>query len=128
VEPEFLTMADVLHIHRNQVETFGGRHGLRDMGLLQSALAQPHASYGGRLLPPDFFAMAAAYLYHIAQNHPFLDGNKRTGAMAAMVFLDWNGITLQTDNDGLASIAFSVAEGKATKRDAADFFRALAHD
>jgi len=128
VKPEFLTVADALHIHRNQVDTFGGEHGARDMGLLESAMAQPRASYGGHLLHPDLFAMAAAYLYHIVRNHPFLDGNKRAGAMTAMVFLDWNGIALRADNDGLADITFRVAEGKATKLDVAEFFRSIAHD
>ena len=128
MEPKFLQVADALHIHRNQVDTFGGEHGVRDMTLLESAMAQPHASYGGDLLHSDLYAMAAAYLYHIARNHPFPDGNKRTGAMTAMVFLDWNGIGLQADNDGLVDIVFGVAEGKTTKLDAAEFFRSIARD
>ena len=71
--------------------------------------------------------MAAAYLYHVVRNHPFLDGNKRTGAMLAMVFLDWNGVRLRPGNEGLVSITFGVAEGRAGKHEVAEFFRSIAH-
>lgn len=127
MEPTFLTVADALHIHRNQVDTFGGEHGVRDLGLLESAMAQPHASCSGKFLHPSLFDMAAAYLYHVVRNHPFLDGNKRTGAMLAMVFLDWNGVRLRPGNEGLVSITFGVAEGRAGKHEVAEFFRSIAH-
>ena len=126
MEPEFLTVADALHIHRNQIDTFGGEHGVRDMGLLESAMAQPQAAYGGSLLHPDLFEMAGAYLFHIVRNHPFLDGNKRTGAVVAMVFLTWNRVVLRTDNEGLVDVTIRVAEGRAGKAEAAHFFRTIA--
>jgi len=74
------------------IKTYGGSEGLRDAGLLHSAIAVPQASFGGNYLHAGLFEMAAAYLYHIVQNHPFVDGNKRTGAAAAIVFLAMNDI------------------------------------
>lgn len=91
-------------------------------------MAQPRAIYGSAFLHPQPFGMAAAYLYHIVRNHPFLDGNKRTGAVVALVFLDWNGVTLRADNDGLAGITILVAEGRAGKEEIAEFFRSIACD
>ncbi len=86
--PVSLSLAEVLEIHRDQIERYGGHAGLRDLGLLQSALAMPAARFGGRYLHGDLLEMAAAYLFHIEQNHPFIDGNKRTGTVAAIVFQD----------------------------------------
>lgn len=126
MEPEFLTVADALFIHRNQITTYGGRQGVRDAGLLESAMAQPAASHGGAFLHRDLFEMAAAYLYHLVQNHPFVDGNERTGAVLALAFLEWNGIRVRHDNEGLVDITLRVASGKAGKREVAGFFRAIA--
>ena len=88
MDPAFLTLAEVLEIQRDQLYRYGGEAGVRDMGLLKSALAAPMASFGGRFLHQDIFEMAAAYLFHVVKNHPFIDGNKRTGAVAFIVF--WN--------------------------------------
>ena len=71
--------------------------------------------------------MAAAYLYHIVQNHPFVDGNKRTGAASAIIFLTINGIEIDGDEDGLVKLTLAVAQGKAGKQQIADFFRKIAH-
>jgi death-on-curing protein len=71
----FLTLAEVIDIHTDQVERYGGSHGVRNMNLLSSAVAMPAASFGGNYLHADIFEMAAAYGFHIAQNHPFIDGN-----------------------------------------------------
>ena len=87
-EPEFLDIDDVLAIHDEALATFGGSAGVRDAGLLASAVAMPRATFGGELLHEDLFAMAAAYAFHIAQNQPCVDGNKRTAILAAIVFLD----------------------------------------
>ena len=83
----FLTLSEVIDIHGNQIELYGGQKGVRDIGLLQSALAQPEASFAGQWLHEDIFLMAAAYAFHICQNHPFFDGNKRTALASALVFL-----------------------------------------
>jgi len=87
----------------------------------------PQASFGGEFLHKDIFEMAAAYLFHIVQNHSFVDGNKRTGAAAAIIFLTINGIELQADEDGLVDLTLAVAEGKAGKQHIAEFFRQIAH-
>ena len=99
-QPIFLTLADVLEIHLYQLVHFGGTSGIRDLNLLKSAVAMPQMSFGDVMLHKDIYEMAAAYLFHLVENHPFLDGNKRTGAMAAIVFLDVNGIEFNaTDED-----------------------------
>ena len=85
MSPVFLTVDDVIAIHGDQVFRFGGAIGVRDSGLLASAVAMPAAMFGGQFLHKDLYEMAAAYLFHIVSNHPFFDGNKRTGALAAYV-------------------------------------------
>jgi death-on-curing protein len=98
--PDFLTFEDVLMIHADQITSFGGTPGLRDEGLLMSALAQPGAMFDQQLLHPTISEQAAAYLYHLAMNHPFLDGNKRTAFAVMETFLRVNGYRLTlTDNE-----------------------------
>ena len=77
IDPIFLTVKEVSVLHQDQIEVFGGIHGIRDEGLLESAVMTPQASFGGEYLHSDIFEMAAAYAFHIAENQPFLDGNKR---------------------------------------------------
>ena len=124
---EFLNLAEVLEIHRDQIERYGGSSGIRDMGLLQSALAMPAVSFGGSFLHADLFEMAAAYLFHIVLNHPFIDGNKRTGAVAALVFLSLNAIEIDADEDEFEKMVLDVATGQADKSAVAEFFRRHAH-
>ncbi len=90
--PDFLQVEDVLLFHRDQIDLYGGEHGVRDMGLLESAVAQPNAGFGGQYLHEDLFEMAAAYLFHLVKNHPLVDGNKRIGAVSALAFLKLNGV------------------------------------
>jgi death-on-curing protein len=123
VTPIFLSLAEVLEIHRDQIERYGGHPGIRDLGLLQSALAMPAAGFGGKYLHSDLIEMSAAYLFHIVQNHPFIDGNKRTGTVAAIVFLSLNGNELEADEAQLEKLVFAVAQGKAGKNTIADFLR-----
>lgn len=92
--PEFISKADVLAIHKRQIEKFGGLDGVRDEGLLDSALAQPQATFFGELLHSTIPTQAAAYLYHLAKNHPFLDANKRTAFATTIAFLGINGYEL----------------------------------
>ena len=98
-EIQFLTFADVVEIHEYQIENFGGASGLRDIELLKSAIGMPESTFGGAFLHPTIYEMAAAYLYHLVENHPFVDGNKRVGAMAALVFLDINNIDFELVKD-----------------------------
>jgi death-on-curing protein len=97
--PDFLSVVEVLFLHEEQLARYGGGTGIRDIGLLESAVAQPQATFGSEYLHADLFQMAAAYAFHIAQNQPFVDGNKRTGLVAALVFLDLNGVFAE-DTEG----------------------------
>ncbi len=83
----------------------------------------PAAGFGGRYLHTDLFEMAAAYLFHITQNHPFVDGNKRTGAVASLVFLSLNGVDVLAEEEEFEKIVLGVAEGKLDKAALAEFFR-----
>ena len=114
-EIEFLSVDVVLALHRRQLARFGGGEGLRDRGLLESAVAQPQSSFGGTYANDGLFAMAAAYLFHIVSNHPFVDGNKRAGLLAAQVFLDVNGVTLEHDSQAFYALTMGVAEGRIDK-------------
>jgi death-on-curing protein len=109
-EPEFLEIVDVLELHERQIEAFGGTMGLRDQGLLESALAVPRATFGGQLVHDSIFAMAAAYAFHVGENQPFLDGNKRTGLGAALLFLRLNGLRVVDPGEAFydAMIAISA--------------------
>ena len=123
---DFLSVEDVLSLHAEQIDLYGGDRGLRDMGLLASAVAQPRATFGGEYLHGDIFEMAAAYLFHVVQNHPFLDGNKRAGAVAALVFLDLNGIEIDAPRGSIYDLVLSVATRQAGKAEIAEFFRSHA--
>jgi len=90
--PVFLTFDEVLEIHRDQIARYGGAQGIRDLGLLQSALAQPAAMFGSQYLHADLFEMAAAYQFHMLQVHPSVVENKRVGTVAAFVFLELNNL------------------------------------
>jgi death-on-curing protein len=120
---DFLTIEDVLELHEDQIATYGGSYGVRDQGLLESALAQPRAMYGGDYLHSDVFHMAAAYAYHLARNHPFVDGNKRIAAAAGIVFLAINGHELRADDEVLYDTMIAVATGTLEKERLADFYR-----
>ncbi|HZH75622.1 MAG TPA: type II toxin-antitoxin system death-on-curing family toxin [Archangium sp.] len=113
--PDFLTLEDVLDIHTQQLARFGGGEGMRDLGLLESALAQPQATFGGEYVHQSLWEMAAAYLFHIVSNHPFIDGNKRVGLLAALVFLELNGTTLTQGSEELYELTMAVAAGRMTK-------------
>jgi death on curing protein len=123
VELTFLTLDEVTAIHRDQLAHYGGLEGVRDWGLLQSAIAMPAAGFGGQFVHSDLCEMAAAYLFHIVQNHPFIDGNKRVGAVAAYVFLALNNVQLTADQNVYADLVLSVARGKTPKSAVAEFFR-----
>ena len=123
MSPDFLTLEEVLEIHDDQINRYGGASGIRDFGLLESALAQPQTIFGGSFLHTDLFEMDAAYFFHIIQNHPFMDGNKRVGAVAALVFLEMNNKTVIMTNDELESQVLSVAQGLTDKTASAKFFR-----
>jgi len=123
VDPTFLTLDEVIEIHRDMIERYGGSFGIRDEGLLESAPAMPQAGFGEQYLHSDVFEMAAAYLFHIVRNHPFVDGNKRTGAMAAFTFLKLNQQTLNAGELKFERLVRAAAEGKLGKEKIAEFFQ-----
>jgi len=124
VTPTFLTLDDLLDSHAEQIANYGGTHGIRDIGLLESARAQPEARFGGQYLHVELFEMAAAYLYHIVQNHPFIDGNKRVGLEAALVFLEINDLSLDATDDELIDLTLRTAQSLVSKTEIADYLRA----
>src|ERR1700723_3634303 len=115
MEPVFLSLDEILEIHEQQIERYGGAAGLRDPAGLESAVATPQATFGGEFLHPSIPAMAAAYLFHLCQNHAFIDGNKRVGANAAITFLLMNNWEPTFDEDQLAELVLSVASAGLTK-------------
>jgi len=125
MEPEFLTLEDVLDIHERQLERFGGSGGIRDRGLLESAVAMPQSAFGGEWLHADLFEMAAAYAFHIAENQPFIDGNKRAGLLCAVVFLDINGISLDYPGERLYQAMIDIANKKSDKKSFAALLKEL---
>ncbi len=125
MERSFLTLADVIRIHVDQIERYGGQVGIRDLGLLQSALAMPRASFGQEWLHRDLYEMAAAYAFHVSQNQPFIDGNKRTGLVSALAFLEINGVSIVDREGRLYQAMMDVASGALDKPGLAGVFRAL---
>ena len=122
-EPHFLDLHEITMIHEHQIEVYGGMPGIRDLGMLESALAMPSASFGDEYYHKDLFEMAAAYLFHLAQDHPYIDGNKRIAAAAAFHFLDMNGVLVDAPNVAFRDLVFGVASGKVLKPAIAAFFR-----
>lgn len=123
-EPVFLTFAKVIKIHDYQIEHFGGAPGLRDIELLKSAIGMPFATFGGAFLHPTLYEMASAYLFHLVENYSFIDGNKRVGAMAALIFLDLNGLDFDASDEDFTAIVLRVASGKMRKAEITLFFEA----
>lgn len=121
----FLTLAEVIEIHSDQITRYGGPHGVRDMNLLSSAIAMPQASIHGEFLHSSIFKMAAAYVFHISQNHPFVDGNKRTALASALVFLEMNGIIIFDSKGRLYEDILALAEGKVNKEEFAETLKNL---
>ena len=123
VGPRFLTQEEVFAIHAIQVLNFGGAGELRDLGLLDSSINAVRASFGGEFLYRDIFEMAASYAVSIVGNHPFVAGNKRTGAMCAAVFLDINGYDFDADDVAFTQAILDIACGRAGVTELAVFFR-----
>ena len=115
MQPVFLSLDEILEIHEQQIERYGGAPGLRDIAGLESAVATPQATFDGEFLHRSIPAMAAAYLFHLCQNQAFIDGNKRTGANAAITFLFMNGWDLALDEEEVVSLVLSVVSGQLDK-------------
>ncbi|MEH2037411.1 type II toxin-antitoxin system death-on-curing family toxin [Nostoc sp.] len=115
--PRFLSISQVLDIHQDEINSFGGTSGVRDEGLLDSALAQPQATFGGELLHPTIHEQAAAYLYHLAMNHPFIDGNKRTAFAVMDTFITLNGYSLNLSQEQAYNLVIQVVQKEISKEE-----------
>lgn len=128
MNPDFLTDEDVLRLHASLIREFGGDLGVRDHGLLTSAVAQPRATFDGQYLHTGLFMMAGAYLFHLANNHPFVDGNKRAALLASLTFLRINGVTISAGTEILYDLTMAAVQGQADKAAIADELQRLAED
>jgi death-on-curing protein len=124
-QTRFLSVGEVVLIHDDQVRRYGGGSGLRDVSLLESAVAQPAATFEGRDLHLDLIDKAAAYAFHLCRDHPFVDGNKRVALAAALVFLELNGVTINDPKGALCGLMIEVALGRSGRREIADVLRRL---
>ena len=105
----YLSLEQLRALHRIQLELFGGSGGLRDKGALEAAMARPQMTFGGEDLYPDLAGKVAALMHSLVMNHPFVDGNKRVGAMAAELFLEANDHVLETSDEGLTELTWALA-------------------
>ena len=122
----YLTAEQILFIHARVIDETGGAHGVRDVGLLQSAAARPKATFGGDELYPDIFSKAAALMESLARNHPFLDGNKRTAVTATGLFLQINGLLLEAPQKTFERFALDMAVGKLAQGEATAWLKKYA--
>ena len=118
-----LTVEQVLFLHARLIDEIGGRHGVRDLGLLESAVARPKCTFEGDDMYADSLAKAAALMESLVQNHPFLDGNKRTAIAAAALFLRANGWRPSASNSQLEAFTWRVATSRVPLADIASWFR-----
>jgi death-on-curing protein len=123
----FLDLEDVLAIHADQISRYGGNCSVRDMGLVESAIAVAQASFAGQFAHVNIYEMAAAYLYHLVMNHPFVDGNKRTGTVCAIAFLKLNGINVKMNNEKLSDFVIEIAKGQKNKTEITKFLKQNSH-
>lgn len=120
---KFLTVEQIIEIHDAFLEDHGGLPGIRDKGLLISAVEMPRASMFGEYLHKTIYDKAAAYLFHLVQNHPFNDGNKRTGALTTILFLEENGIKIAFSDESYEEFVINIAKGQKNKEEIAYFLK-----
>jgi len=114
---KFITIEEVIEIHSSIIQFAGGLDGMRDIGLLISAIEMPKSTMFGEDLHESVFDKAAAYIFHIVCNHAFLDGNKRTGLVVGLIFLDMNGVEITTPEPDLEEMVCGVAQGRLNKQE-----------
>jgi death-on-curing protein len=125
---EYLTVNEVLLLHARVIQRTGGSRGVRDMGLLESALARPRATFGGADLYPDLWTKAAALAHSLAQNHPFVDGNKRVALAAMGILLELNGCWLTASNEDAAAFIQRLVTGGIGIEETAAWLRTHSED
>lgn len=119
----YLSLTQVIELHQELVEAFGGRAGIRDRAGLEAAVARPAMTFGGEDLYPDLSTKAAALLHSLVLNHTFIDGNKRIGAAAAELMLDINGFALAVDDESFEDVTLATARGEMSAEALAIWFR-----
>ena len=124
-ETAFFTVENVLELHSDTLRHEGGLSGVRDRGLLESAVMMPQQQFEGEYLHPDLASQAAAYLYHLAQNHAFHDGNKRIAAGVALVFLRRNGAVKLPTQEEMERVTLAVASGEMSKEAVTQWLRGV---
>lgn len=121
----FVEVIEAIALQQDQIDRYGGDAGIRDRGLLESAMAMPRASFAGDYVHHDLIEMAGAYLFHLAKNHAFVDGNKRVALAVMLYFLDFNALRLQAGHGEVEQLVLDVASGTITKDQAAAVLRRL---
>ena len=119
----FLTLKEIFRIHRDLIDQFGGSYGIRDFALLESSLSQPKAAFSNDYVHKNIHEMTAAYAYHIIKNHAFVDGNKRTGILAALIFLKKNCGETKVNQKVMYKLALDIANSKISKKQIAAVFK-----
>ena len=112
-----LNKEQIKYLHNKMIQETGGRNGIRDEGLLDSALSAPFQSFGGMELYPSMFGKAARLCYGLIKNHAFFDGNKRIGIYAMLVFLELNGVEIECNEEELIALGLEIASGKIEEKD-----------
>ncbi|MBW0436031.1 type II toxin-antitoxin system death-on-curing family toxin [Leptospira yasudae] len=107
----YLSYEEILYIHKNQIEEYGGSYGIRDKNLLESAISQPLSGFDNQEFHIGLIQKAAAYLFYLCKNHAFIDGNKRVALASALIFLDLNGVEIEDQEDSLYELTIGVADG-----------------
>lgn len=120
---KFPTFEQIIAIHFDQIENYGGTHGVRDITLLESAVFRPQSSFGGKELYPTLFNKVAALCHSLIKNHPFIDGNKRTGIVSAIFLLDINGYGLFVSQKELVETSLDIAQNKLDLGQIADWIK-----
>ena len=125
---KFLTFSEILLILEDQIRNYGGAYGVRDINLLSSALYMPESSFNGKYLHKSIPAMAAAYAFHICQNHPFIDGNKRVTLASSLVFLEINEYEFICKDETLYNEIIGIAKGEIKKESVIKFYEKYSKD
>lgn len=120
---KYLSAEQVLFMHSRLIDTTGGAHGVRDLGLLRSAVERPKATFEGKDLYKDVFYKAAALMESLTNNHPFIDGNKRTAITGSALFLRYNGFLLNTTQKKMETFTLHMATHKVSFKNAVEWFR-----
>lgn len=125
---KYLSIDESIEVHNSLVATYGGLQGIREHNLLESALAMPMTAMFNKDMYPSIFDKAACYLFFIATNHPFVDGNKRTATSCCLLFLQFNDIKLSYKEDELIEFVVDIAQGKIDKVEISKYLRSICLD